>query len=344
MTAFRDWWIRADGRPGAVLHDCLSAAVAAPSIHNTQPWQFRLSGSGVDLLADQSRRLAVIDPRGREVLLSVGAALLNLRVAILAHGRQPLTRLLPSPVEPDLAARVTLGPPAPTSNTVRLLAQAIPLRRTNRRPFDTTPIPADVLAELGQAAATEGGYLALADPGTTSAVLSLVLTAEKHQRIDPGYWRELAEWTRQSPHRTDGVPPEAYGPWSAMETVPIRDFGLIEPARRRTVEVFEPEPTIAVLYSSGDTQRDWLMAGQALERTLLTATVRGLATSLMTQPIEVPNMRELLADTEYGRQPQAILRFGYGPPSPATPRRPLEEVVAGLSPAMVVGTQPKVPH
>ena len=114
-----------------------------------------------------------------------------------------------------------------------------------------------------------------------------------------------------------------------METVPIRDFGLIEPARQRRVATFEPEPTMAVLYTPGDSPRDWLNAGQALERTLLTATVRGVATTLMTQPIEIPALRTLLTGTAAGLVPQAIVRFGYGPPSPVTPRRPIEEVVGG---------------
>jgi nitroreductase len=288
MSSFSDWRLGDGGRLGPVLQDCLHAAIAAPSIHNTQPWRYRLRANGIDVYADQTRRLGVVDPSGREVLISVGAALMNLRVAILAHGRVPLTRLVPDSSEPDRVARVTFGPPIPVSGTVRMLAQAIPRRHTNRRPFSKAPVPPEVLHELVAAAAVEGGHLAVADPGAREAVLSLVRLAERRERAEPGYWRELREWTAQSPHRRDGVPPEAYGPWSAMEAVPIRDFGLIEPARRRTVEVFETEPTIAVLYSTSDSALQWVITGQALERTLLTATVRGVATTLMTQTARDP--------------------------------------------------------
>lgn len=333
MTAFADWHLDDGGRPGTALRDCLLAAIAAPSIHNTQPWRFFPRHNGVDLYADHSRRLDVIDPRGREVLISIGAALLNLRVAILAHGRIPITRILPEYAERDLIARVAFGPPAPVSGTVRLLAEAIPRRHTNRRPFSDASIPADVLAELSEAAAVEGGRLAVADAGARDAVLSLVRLAESQRRRQPGYWRELSEWTRPSPGRRDGIPPEAYGPWSAMETVPIRDFGLVEPARRRTVESFESQPTIATLYSATDTPRAWVQAGQSLERILLTAVVRGVATSLMTQPLEIPELRALLVDAAAALTPQVIVRFGYGPPSAPTPRRPLAEVVHGMAPA-----------
>src|SRR5215831_583051 len=130
-----EWSVGADGTLGAALDACLRAAVAAPSIHNSQPWRFVVRPGGVDLYADRSRKLGVVDPRGRELAISLGAALLNLRVAILRHGRMPVTRLLPDTGEPDLVAAVRLGPPVDPDPTVRVLADAIPHRRTSRRPF-----------------------------------------------------------------------------------------------------------------------------------------------------------------------------------------------------------------
>lgn len=331
MNNIADGRVDGDGTISPMVRDCLRAAIAAPSIHNTQPWRFRLHDEVIDVFADDTRRLDVIDPRGREMHLSVGACLLNLRVTLLAHGRLPVSRLLPSVAEPDLVARVRAGIPAEITETTRLLAQAIPRRHTNRRPFADLAVAEPVLHELAEAASVEGGHLIVADAGMREAVLSLTRTAENRQQRERRYWRELAEWTRYTAGRHDGVPPEAYGPWSAWETIPIRDFGLIEPARKRTVQEFEPEPTIGILYADGDTRRDWLIAGQALERVLLTATVRGVATTLMTQPLEIPELRALMADVTRDRVAQAIIRFGYGPPSPTTPRRPLEEVVEGLT-------------
>lgn len=330
MTSNADWRQAYDGTLGPALREVLQAAIAAPSIHNAQPWRFVPRENGVDVFVDPGRRLDVIDPDGREVMISLGACLFNLRVAVLAHGRIPMIRLIPDPGRSHFAARVAFGPPAVVSATVRSLYMAIPRRHTNRRPFTRVSVPEDVLAEFVSAASVEGGRLSLADEGARDAVLSLVRLAERRAHFEPDYLRELGEWTAPTPHRRDGVPQEAYGPWSAMELVPIRDFGLVEPARRRHIATFEPEPAIAVLYVTGDTQRDWLIAGQALERVLLTATVRGVATTLMTQPMEVPRLRMLLSDTAAALMPQVILRFGYGPPSPPTPRRPLEDVVDGM--------------
>jgi nitroreductase len=104
------WSVTADGTPGTALNACLEAATAAPSIHNSQPWRFLVRPGGIDLYADRTRRLAVLDPHGRELAISLGAALLNLRVAVLRHGRVPVTRLLPDRSQPDLVAQVRLGP------------------------------------------------------------------------------------------------------------------------------------------------------------------------------------------------------------------------------------------
>ncbi|MER6591101.1 nitroreductase family protein [Micromonospora purpureochromogenes] len=326
------WWVAPDGSPGPILADCLTKAIAAPSVHNTQPWLFRLHGSTVEVIADRSRQLSLVDPQARELTISVGAAVLNLRVAILAHGRVPLLQLLPAG-DPRLLARVTIGPYVPGNETARLLARAIPHRHTNRRPFQDLPVPPEVLDELSAAAGAEHGEMVVVDPTLRDAVFGIARAAENRRRDDPRYWIELGRWTRHTPDRRDGVPPEAFGPWPVLESIPIRDFGLVEPTHRRAVRHFEHEPTVVVLDTGGDGPRDWLQAGQALERTLLTATVRGLATTLMTQPLEIPELRTMLGDPTTGRMPQAIIRVGYGPPSPPTPRRPLNDVLLGPGPA-----------
>jgi nitroreductase len=329
-------------RLGSDMRECLLAATAAPSVHNTQPWRFRPHVDGVDVFADPVRRLEVIDPSGREALISVGAAVFNLRVAILAHGRLPITRTFPFGDRSALVARVTFGPPVPATGTVRMLAEAIPRRHTNRRPFADTSLPRDVLAELAGAAAAEGGRLLVTDAGERDSVLSLVRLADGHESRDPRYRNELSAWTSSEPGRDDGIPLRAFGPASATHDVPLRDFGIVEPVRGRRAESFEPDPTIAILFSGTDTPQAWVQAGQALERVLLTATVRGVATTLMTQPLEIPQLRALLVRSAAGLLPQAIIRFGYGQPSPSSPRRPLSDVIDGAAPPRAGGPMHRV--
>ena len=311
----------------AALLSCVRAAVAAPSLHNSQPWRFRVRMNGVDVYADRARQLEVIDPTGRELVISVGAAVFNLRVAIRQHGRVPVWRAWPDPDEADLVARVRPGPAAPRDPVVDALAGAIPRRHTNRRPFDRVVVPTAILEELADAAAVEGATLSIADAVARTAILSLVRTAEQRLRAQGRYRAELTDWTLPAHRRRDGIPPQAFGPWAALETLPLRDFGLTQPQLHRRDERFEPYPTILVLSTDGDTADQWVRAGQALQRTLLVATVHGLAATPMSQPLEIPALRELITDTGTGRWPQVIVRVGYGQPAAATPRRPLTEVL-----------------
>jgi hypothetical protein len=320
-----------------LLRESLAAAIAAPSIHNTQPWLFRVDGTSVDVLADPDRQLRTLDPQGREMLVSVGAAIFNLRIALRAGGRRPQVRLAPDPGQPNLAARITADEAAAESVAARVLAEAIPRRHTNRRPFLDEPLPTSAAAELGRAAAAEGGTLHIAEPSLRDAVLSLTRTAEHRMRDNRHVQAELARWTEDAEKgRRDGVPLASQGPRDVNAALPLRDLTAGHHSGSSVV-AFEPEPTIALLFTPDDSAADWLRAGCALQRVLLTATVRGLAATPLTQVTEVPRLRELLTDTATERAVQSVLRIGYpSVPALASPRRPLSDVLlappTGLGP------------
>ena len=235
---------------------------------------------------------------------------------------------MPDPSEPDLAARVTLERTvAPPARAVAL-AGAIPRRHTNRRPFADRPVPYGTMEELAAAAELENAVLMTVDPALRDGVLSLTRTAENRMRSDPRYRTELAAWTTPGGvGRRDGVPRQAFGPRDTDGALPLRDFAFGHGAPTATV-AFEPEPTLILLYTTGDTPTDWLHAGAAMQRVLLTATQRGLAATPLSQLLEVPKLRVLLADFVNHQVIQTVLRIGYPTtPAPPTPRRPLSDVV-----------------
>jgi nitroreductase len=329
-------WITDPGGPGPVLLDCLRAAAAAPSIHNSQPWLFRIRDGAAEVRTDRRRRLRILDTEGREQFISIGAAVFNLRVAIHSAGRSTSVHLMPDAADPGLAARVAIGPAVEASPAVRALADAIPRRRTNRRPFADKPLPYGTMEELSGAAAAEGATLLVVEPGLRSGVLALTRTADNRMRQDPAYRAELAAWTAQAgSNRRDGIPRHAIGPRDRDSALPLRDLGIGHGFPAATVE-FEPEPTLVVLYSPDDTATGWLRAGQALQRLWLTATVRGLAVTPMSQLTEISALRTLLADSFTGSVAQIVLRIGY-PLWPAlpTPRRPLADMLLSTD-----GTEP----
>ncbi|GAA2852722.1 nitroreductase [Streptosporangium fragile] len=297
----------------------LTAAGQAPSVHNTQPWRFRVVGrEAIELLADRDRWLRVSDPRGRSLRVSCGAALFNLRLAVRVAGWEPLTRLLPSPQErPDLLATVRVPRASRPSRAERDLYSFIGVRRTNRYPYEDRSVPGEVLDDLRTAASAEGAALFTTDPAD---LLDYVAIAEERLAADRGYRAELAAWTMPKA-RHDGVPGYVQGPRGAKDPSPTRDFGRHEHTAR-----FEPHPQLAVLATPGDGPRDWLRAGQALQRVLLTATMHGVSASFLNQPLD---LRDILRRTDPRHplgHPQMIIRFGYGPSVPRAPRRPATEL------------------
>jgi nitroreductase len=331
MAARESAWSMVPGAmPGSSMRACLRAAIAAPSVHNTQPWLFRPLDDRLEVLADERRRLAVLDPAGRDMLLSVGAAVCNLRVAVEARGRRSLVDLLPYADRPDVVAVVRLGESIPTDPRTAMLARAIERRRTNRRPFSDRPLPEWLQTALVESARAEGATLVFVDEIGRYDVLTLADAAESVQRSDSRYLAELAAWTGTNPAsgRRDGVPSGALGPRPDRSPTGMREFGRPD-AERPSVARYEAKPTIAVLYTPGDERRDWVRAGQAMQRVLLTATAYGVATGLLTQPVEVPQARAQLSGRGEPRTAHVVLRLGYGPRSPATPRRPLVEVLVG---------------
>src|SRR5262249_41709651 len=147
--------------------------------------------------------------------------------------------------------------------------------------------------------------------------------AESDLLADPGYRAELARWAGGERNQ-DGIPATAAGPRDPRGHTPVRDFlGGAAPG----YEWFEDTPQLAVLSTPGNGQEDWLGAGQPLQRVLLTATRRGSAAGIRPQPLE-PRDAWLVRDPGAGiRWPQLILRIGYGLPVPASPRRPVRDVL-----------------
>jgi hypothetical protein len=297
-------------------------------LHNSQPWRFRLRDNELDVLLDPDRRLPVADPSGWASRLSCGAALLNLRLALAARGTPATVTLLPDRDDPQVLARLTPAPPrSPTPEELRLYS-AIPRRRSNRAPFLEIPVPVDVRANLIAAARAENAWLdLLISPDAVEATAELVHSADEVLRGDAAYLAELSVWTRRDEPATDGVPVSAGGPAPRpYDLLRRRDFGGPELPSERN---YERDPLVGVLGGQGDWPTDQLQSGQALQRVLLTATDLRLAASMFSQPIEVPAAREQLrlALRRHG-PPQMLLRFGYATPVPASPRRPVADVVA----------------
>ncbi|GAA3920356.1 Acg family FMN-binding oxidoreductase [Actinoplanes auranticolor] len=310
----------------ADLRRAAAAAVRAPSLHNSQPWRFRLRDGAIEVLADPDRQLAVADSTGWAVRIAGGAAVYNARLALAGAGTPAEVLLRPDRTQPDLLARLTPGPRRPATYAETELAAAIPRRFSNRRPFWPDPVPPDVRQRLVEAARAESGWLDLLVGMTAlSGFAEIARSADRVLRRDASYQAEMSTWTHAD-EAPDGVAVPAGAPVSEpQDLLPQRAFS---DRRRAPGRDFEPEPLVAILGTAGDRPHDQLIAGQALQGVLLTVTDAGLACSMISQPIEVPAARDQLRRS-LGRSgmPQMALRIGYGQAGGPTRRRALDDVL-----------------
>ena len=310
-------------------------AARAPSVHNTQPWRFTVAGQAIELYADASRQL-MEDLAGREMIISCGAALFGLRLAVRSLGYQPEVDLFPEPSQRRLLARVRAGRRAPVTSDERAMLQAVPHRHTHRGAFDPGSLPAGLLERLRDDVAAEGATLVVIGDGPAYQQLTAILSSWSRWRdlypTSPAEIRTQAEtlrWTREasSPAR-DGVPAQAFPASAGREAgrLPQRDFDLgrgwgLLPSGG------SPAQVTAILVTSGDHEEDWLRAGQALQRMLLRAASQWVFASLQTEPLQAPTTRSLIQySLALPGWPQMLLQLGVARVAHATARRPVAEL------------------
>jgi nitroreductase len=305
----------------------VEAATRAPSMHNTQPWRFRLAGGCLEVLADPQRALPVADPTGWAVRLACGSAICNARLALAVAHLATEVALRPDPADIHLMARLRAADRRAPTPQERALHAAIPRRHSNRLPLLPAPVVPELRGRLRAAAQERGAWLELlVGRVPLAAVAEIAWAADAALRRDAAYQAEQRGWSGRTGDAVDGVSQAAAGPGPAAEDLlPLRDFGGSPRAQGRD---HETDPLVAILGTAGDTARDQLVAGIALQYLLLTATDAGLAASLISQPIEVPAAREQLrlALRRTGT-PQMVLRIGYGQQTGASPRRQATDVI-----------------
>jgi nitroreductase len=313
----------------------IEMAARAPSVHNTQPWRFTVTEHAVELYADASRQL-LEDPARREMIISCGAALFGLRLAIRSLGYQAEADLFPEPGQRQLLARVRAGQPAPMTPDERAMLQAVPHRHTHRGAFEPGSLPGDLLARLQDDAAAEGATLALVDGTPARRKLTGILAAWNRKRdLYPGSAAQIQSqvetqrWTREPGSQArDGVPAHAFPAGAGRDPghLPQRDFDLGRGWG------FRPSggpdaPVTAILVTSGDDQESWLQAGQALQRLLLRAASQWVFASLQTQPLQSASVRaQLRSGLALPGAPQLLLELGVARTSHPTGRRPADEL------------------
>jgi nitroreductase len=314
------------------IHEALTEAVAtaslAPSIHNTQPWQWRIRPGALDLWADRGRQLCVGDPDARMLTISCGASLHHASIALAAHGYRTMILPYPDPSHPDHLAHLGISDQIPITPAATRLHQAIALRGTDRRPVDTQPLDENALLAITIAIQAQGCYLHPLRRDQVIELAAMVARAQDGERADDARRAELAYWVEGIGPEGTGIPDANIPARPPLTTVAQRDFG--HPGTRRTDAGHDTAATYAILYGELDDRSGWLEAGQALSAGWLTATDLGVSVMPLSAVAENPATRQALRGLLSGiGYPYLVLHLGMaeGRRGPApTPRLPAARI------------------
>jgi nitroreductase len=313
-----------------VIEDAVRLACRAPSLHNSQPWQWVFDGDQLHLFLDP-KRVVDTDQSAREALIGCGAALDHLRVAMAAAGWQSHVERFPSPNSPNHLASIKFTPTEAVTDQDRRRASAIWSRHTDRLPFSGPTDWQSFEPVVNNAVDGAAVHLDILSDDSRPRIVEATQLAESLRFYDIPYNHDLHWWTAPF-EPSDGIPYSALVSAAEGERVGIdRVFPLTHQPERRA-EIPEDHAKILLLSSDDNGRADALASGEALSAVLLECTMAGLATCPVTHLTELRVTRELLQSlADRDAVPQVLVRVGVVPITekapPPTPRRPLSEVL-----------------
>jgi len=313
-----------------VIKDAVQIACRAPSLHNSQPWQWVFSQGQLRLFLDPSRVMDT-DHSARQALISCGAALDHLRIAMAAAGWDSHIDRFPEPGNANHLASIDFTPKDFVTERDRRLAGAIEVRRTDRLPFSAITEWQSVEAVVASSANRQTVHLQVISDEMHPSLEEAAKIAASLRMYDTPYQNELHWWTAPF-EPSEGIPYSSLVSAAESDRVGVgRPFPAPRRPERRS-EIPEDHAKVLLLSTDKDTRADALASGEALSATLLDCTMAGLATCPVTQLTELSVTRELIRKLmDGGGMPQVLIRVGVIPAAekvpPPTPRRPLSAVL-----------------
>ncbi len=268
-------------------------AVLAPSSHNTQPWQFRITADRIDVFMDEGRWLKVADKDQRELHISSGCALENLLIAAKHFGLAHRIDYLPDPANPMHAATVRVsedGRPSPSPSDE--LFPMISVRHTNHGEYDGRAISADVLDRLSGCIDEPSVTLLLtANEEIKRKVDELVVRADANEFADPAFREELGHWIGQGVFGTSWL-------MSKISKLAVTYVNMGASIAKKDSAVLMSSPVLGLISSERNDRETQIKVGQVYQRLSLLASASGLWCQPMSQLVQVGEIKQELSQLQ----------------------------------------------
>jgi hypothetical protein len=316
----------------------LHYASLAGSSHNSQPWKAEVfPNDSIVVFADTSRLLDVVDPKGIELYISMGAFIENLDIAAKAFGYKTDIVLFESGINLSLpAASIKLTKTGLPQNPEYL--EELELRTTLRIPFDTMAIK-NIDSEKLVSVAPGNVIFVPSNSPDGRFIAEKELEAYTIQSYQKDAQDELASWMRFSNKdvnsKRDGLTPAGMG-INGIGGFVVRNFmkpedskkeSFIKSGLEKTQQQVENCGGWIIILNENDDLTEWINVGRIYERINIRCRSLNLGFHPMNQIIEVPPVCQEVNDKMVqGRKIRFVARIGYVNeyPAPVSKRRPVE--------------------
>lgn len=315
----------------AVNRELVRYATLAASSHNTQCWKFAIADQTISILPDWTRRCPAVDPDDHHLFVSLGCAAENLIQAAQAFGQHGVAHF---DAAVDDRVKVILEPSKVISSD---LFNAIPQRQCSRVEYDGRKLGNADLASLEATGQGNGVRILLfTEKEQIENILEYVVQGNTAQMNDRAFVEELKSWIRFSYDevlsKRDGLFAGSSGNpivprWLGMRLLNL--FFTTKSENDKYAKHIRSSAGIAVFVSERNDKEHWIETGRCYERFALRATALGIKNAFLNQPVEVLSLRSQFA-TYLGigdLRPDLVVRFGYGPETRRSLRRPVESVI-----------------
>jgi hypothetical protein len=313
----------------ALQRELVRYATLAASSHNTQCWKFKLTDRQIAILPDRDRRCPAVDPDDHHLYVSLGCATENLVQAALAFGLMGNVDL-----KSPAAIKIQLESTQPIASP---LFQAIPDRQSTRTEYDGQPLKSEELKQLEKVGTGDGvNLILLTEKQALEKVLEYVIAGNTAQMNDPAFVKELKSWIRfngeEAVQTGDGLFAKSSGNPTAphwLGSLLFDQFFTPKAENEKYTQQIRSSAGVAIFVSTANTKSNWIEVGRSYQRFALQAAAGGIRTAFLNQPVEVATLRPQFADyLGIGdRRPDLVVRFGRGPETARSLRRPIEAVI-----------------